>query len=65
MHLSELLASFDRDSTSSLDSRELGGLSRFLLGEELSTASVKYLLVGGSPLAVGGWLVCVRTVRHS
>ncbi|GIL82053.1 hypothetical protein Vretifemale_10957 [Volvox reticuliferus] len=44
VRLDELMETFDRDANARLDAQELGRLSSFLLGEELSVPSIKYLM---------------------
>ncbi|GIL68702.1 hypothetical protein Vafri_21956 [Volvox africanus] len=44
VRLEDLMETFDRDANSRLDAQELGRLSSFLLGEELSVPSIKYLM---------------------
>ncbi len=47
MRLEDVLGEYDRDGNAGLDERELGRLARNLMGEELSSQGVKYLMVGG------------------
>ncbi|KAG2427358.1 hypothetical protein HXX76_012552 [Chlamydomonas incerta] len=44
LRLEDLLGEYDRDGNSGLDERELGRLARNLMGEELSSQGVKYLM---------------------
>ncbi|KAG2493237.1 hypothetical protein HYH03_008653 [Edaphochlamys debaryana] len=44
MRLEDLLGGYDRDGNAGLDERELGQLARGLLGEELSSLGVKFLM---------------------
>ncbi|GLC39247.1 hypothetical protein PLESTB_001651900 [Pleodorina starrii] len=44
VRLDELMAEYDTDGSASLDSRELARLSSYLLGEQISGPSVKYLM---------------------
>lgn len=46
LRLEDVLGEYDRDGNSGLDERELGRLARNLMGEELSSLGVKYLMVG-------------------